>query len=1276
MYIFGGRTEEGTDLGDLAAFRISSRRWYTFQNMGPSPSPRSGHSMTAYGKQIIVMAGEPSSAPRDPGELSLIYVLDTAKIRYPNDQQIQQTPAGERVPGNRRPSQERGMGQARGIAAPSGPPEPMNRKFSGSRESMATSNSRGPPQGLSQVQGPGPAPGQSPGSGPGPGPGPGPGGIGGGPSPQGRGPSIPRASMAQTTPGPPPQQSAPAPRTNGIVPQMNGPRSRTPTRDGRGYGPPIDTGRQTSFENDSEGATMVSPVGREGMRSASGNRAISPAVNGRRTPQQQQQQQPLPLQQQPRFQSPEEEDPQRYDPNAVRSKSRQLGPEPSSDDTNAYRNQQKAPPVQLNEVNDIPVRSAKAEPSVPVQQFQQIQAQHQGLQSQHEGLQSQHEGLRSQHEGLQSQHEGLRTEHQGLRSQHESLQQELEAAKNRNAWYASEMALARKAGYQPNASSSPTLDEKAAQSFGDDDQPLLEALVAVRTELAEVRESISERESAAAKELAEVEHQRENAIREAAIARAKLAAHGGMSDGDTIQSGSLSREMSNEDRSGDMSKKFAASLTAQNELQMTIATMTNDLHNEKRARELAESSAEAAHTRIAEFDQSRNPGELESLRMELHQVAKQARDEASQRSEAHSRLQMLDIDHSELTRKHEEAQESLQTHATTLVSLREAVTASTDKSSLLQGKLDEERRQRSLLDQKLLKLRSEHEERTAELDETTRKLRDAEEMVNTHAAEAKTHRMAVVAGLDKLSSRGLNDVKTPVEDERVPVLKQQVENAQGLVKKHQADADATAEKLRKAEERIAGLEAYQEQVSRESLGVRKQLTDTLRESQGLQSRHTMLQRDLEDHRRDADALALKHSALKELLDEKGITEGGRTRGPMDSGMDTPEHARLRELEQNYEAEVESHRATKTSVENQTAETERTYREKLELLENDYQSAVSYVKGTEKMLKRMKDELTKYKQKNDRLQGDLESVQRNNPDRSAEMEAWESERQAFTQQISGLQQQTHVLSQQLQTQTSQITAELAATRAERDHYRKTHESSQVQLTQTTQQARAELEQLKSENSMLESRALDAEEKVTVLLDQVSTSVGNYRRQSQNLHNGNINGVSGHSRNLSGISGVSGISGTSSNPPVPSTHSRNISEDPTGFPDLPEAGGNNRNSVALDTLASELETLRSHWEDSHRNYRLSNQFDFERTANKSSDNGGVMDESLANWRKRLSADHGVKGGLPRLSSEDEGDGQGRKEERESAIVKPHDRMPGTISSDESDDDDEQGGKSYVI
>ena len=72
MYVFGGRSLEGTDLGDLAAFRISSRRWYTFQNMGPSPSPRSGHSMTAFDKQIVIIGGEPSSPERDANELSLV----------------------------------------------------------------------------------------------------------------------------------------------------------------------------------------------------------------------------------------------------------------------------------------------------------------------------------------------------------------------------------------------------------------------------------------------------------------------------------------------------------------------------------------------------------------------------------------------------------------------------------------------------------------------------------------------------------------------------------------------------------------------------------------------------------------------------------------------------------------------------------------------------------------------------------------------------------------------------------------------------------------------------------------------------------------------------------------------------------------------------------------------------------------------------------------------------------------------------------------------------
>lgn len=1261
MYIFGGRTEEGTDLGDLAAFRITCRRWYTFQNMGPSPSPRSGHSMTAFGKQIVVLAGEPSSAPRDAGELSLVYVLNTDKIRYPNDQQIQQTPSGERVPGNRRPSQERGMTpQNRMINAPNGAPDGLNRKFSGSRESMA-----GPMTG--PTHGPGPGPGSM--SGPGPGPGPGGRGqdmsMGNGPSPPGAGSRLPRASMAQAPSGPPPQQQAPRP--NGVMPpvngQMNGPRSRTPTgRDARGHGGPIDTGRGESFENENVTPPIVSPIEGGGPRQGGGARAMSPVVNGRRTPTQQPIQQPIqrPIQQPQRLakQVTDDEEPQRYDLTTARSRSRQAAQEAPLDEIDQFPTAGSQQPRQYNTlygaVNEPSIRNNKVqreENSVPRQQLEQLQ---------------------NQHQGLQNQLEGLKDEHEGLQSEQQDLKKELDAAQSRNAWYASELALARKAGYEPNPSQSPTLDERAAQSFGDNDKPLIEALIAVRAQLAEVQDSVSARENAAAQDVAEVEAQRDSAIREAAYAKAKLAAYSGSRIG-TPQSEVMTRETSDSDRSSDISRKLAASLATQQELRATIASMSIEIQNERRTRELAEGTADAAQKRATEFDQARNPGEIESLRTELHQVGRTAREESAAKHEAHARAQLLEVDKEDLERRLGEALENTKQHSITFASLREAVTSSGEKASLLERKLEEERRQRETLDQKLLQLRAEHEERTAELDDTTRKLRDAEEMASTNAAEAKTHRQAVTAGLEKLSSRGISSENAKLEDERVPILREQIESAHALVRKNQAAADDAAEKLRRAEERIAGLEAYQEQSSRESLTVRKQLQEAVRESQALQAKHTTVQQQFENEQRNANALSVQHNTLKELLDERGISEQTRSRNidSPASRFDTPDNSRVRELEQKLEASEQAHQETKSSIETRELEAHKTYREKLELLESDYQSAVHYVKGTEKMLKRMKDELTKYKKQNERLQNDLDTAQRSELERSMNPEAaaeWDQERQNLHREIEGIQRSVKDSHSQLEVQMAQVQSELRTAQIERDQYRQNNEQAQQQLQQTTQQARSELDQLKNENSMLETRALDAEQKVTLLLDQVGTSVGNYRRQSQQM-----NGSSGHTTHNRNISN---ISTTSTNPPNTTfrgTHSHTDSSDPSTLPTNSES--NNRNSLALDSLASELETLRSHWADTHRTYRLSSQFDFERSTPTSASGPGGMSDSLANWRKRLDAEEAQKGHHPTSSTEEEDEVEGLK-------IRPHHSMPGGlgVSSDEEDEAEDRGGhrasRSYVI
>lgn len=106
MYIFGGRSSEGKDLGTLSALKIPARKWFSFQNMGPGPSPRSGHTMTAFANdKILVMGGESPDmeqqnmdAGNGPESNNVVYVLDTARISYPPNANEQPEVLSESTP--------------------------------------------------------------------------------------------------------------------------------------------------------------------------------------------------------------------------------------------------------------------------------------------------------------------------------------------------------------------------------------------------------------------------------------------------------------------------------------------------------------------------------------------------------------------------------------------------------------------------------------------------------------------------------------------------------------------------------------------------------------------------------------------------------------------------------------------------------------------------------------------------------------------------------------------------------------------------------------------------------------------------------------------------------------------------------------------------------------------------------------------------------------------------------------------------------------------------
>src|SRR5690606_20220002 len=115
---------------------------------------------------------------------------------------------------------------------------------------------------------------------------------------------------------------------------------------------------------------------------------------------------------------------------------------------------------------------------------------------------------------------------------------------------------------------------------------------------------------------------------------------------------------------------------------------------------------------------------------------------------------------------------------------------------------------------------------------------------------------------------------------------------------------------------------------------------------------------------------------KNILSERGISPNSvRARGVTNSPRtNSPEQSRMRELESQLASAISAHEETKQAFAVQQQEAETTYREKLSQLENDYRSAVHYVKGTEQMLKQLKEQLNRYKSENTQLKSEIEQLE--------------------------------------------------------------------------------------------------------------------------------------------------------------------------------------------------------------------------------------------------------------------------------------------------------------
>ena len=111
------------------------------------------------------------------------------------------------------------------------------------------------------------------------------------------------------------------------------------------------------------------------------------------------------------------------------------------------------------------------------------------------------------------------------------------------------------------------------------------------------------------------------------------------------------------------------------------------------------------------------------------------------------------------------------------------------KSEIMGRQLEEERLERERLEIKLAQVKSEYEEKTADLHSTHQRMKDVEELMEQYANEAKAANAVLAAGLGKISDREKPDALTSSAEERVRVLQEQVDNTRALLDKSKQQAD-------------------------------------------------------------------------------------------------------------------------------------------------------------------------------------------------------------------------------------------------------------------------------------------------------------------------------------------------------------------------------------------------------------------------------------------------------------------------------------------------------
>lgn len=519
--------------------------------------------------------------------------------------------------------------------------------------------------------------------------------------------------------------------------------------------------------------------------------------------------------------------------------------------------------------------------------------------------------------------------------------------------------------------------------------------------------------------VAEVQTSRAIAIQEAAFYRAKLSA---LENGSASDVSRLDRE-----RISELERKLAEALSYRTELDSHANRLEADLEHEKEMRAAAEERATNASHRAdaAETSYSRSLSDYADLQRRSHSTESTAHEHMERATTATSSAQQAKAQIIELRSQLDASENSLEQYLRTLEQTQVTLTASNVQADKMESLWKEAKAELAEQQTLVVKLQADLEGKTAELSQANRRLEDAERVVHSTREEYHAMRALTTGSLAELlaTSREGKNRDVPSDDlqsQRLRAIEEEAESLRTLLSESRTRAESALSELAESRSRQIQLDKQVFALRSEVSAIRSHHSNAQDELRKTQAQITSREMELREKSRTAEAAEAKAGLLKSLMLENGlsINDEDSLHRSNSSGGDGNEvmARRLADLEAKMEERIRSYREMESAREaaeqryqdaerqrqaaddqladlqdeveqlragegsrqkadssdgSVEAETQlRALQEKHRQLEGTHMKAVQFVKGTDKMLRRMKEELTRYKERNEQLEAEV------------------------------------------------------------------------------------------------------------------------------------------------------------------------------------------------------------------------------------------------------------------------------------------------------------------